>query len=127
MNRTIEDYINYRLERACESVEEAQLLAGNKSWNATINRLYYACFYAVTALLLKNGAKPRTHTGTRTLFFQKYVKTNIISKDFGNLYSDLFDWRQESDYGDFSFFDKETVLPLFDKVKTFISVIKKQM
>ena len=31
MNHSIEDYINYRLERAGESVEEAQLLAGNNN------------------------------------------------------------------------------------------------
>ena len=32
--------------------EDANLLAKNDRWNAVINRLYYACFYAVIALLI---------------------------------------------------------------------------
>lgn len=47
-----DDYIKYRLNRAGESLEEAVLLAENNKWNAVINRWYYACFYAVNALLL---------------------------------------------------------------------------
>jgi uncharacterized protein (UPF0332 family) len=48
-----EEYINYRFHRAEESYEEALILAKEKRWNAVINRLYYACFYAVISLLLK--------------------------------------------------------------------------
>jgi uncharacterized protein (UPF0332 family) len=47
-----EDYINYRFHRAEESFEEALILAKEERWNAVINRLYYACFYAVIALLI---------------------------------------------------------------------------
>ena len=50
-----EDYINYRFHRAEESFEEALILAKEERWNAVINRLYYACFYAVIALLIKNN------------------------------------------------------------------------
>ena len=44
------DYIAYRLAKARESFDDAQLLAENESWNASVNRLYYACYYAVSAL-----------------------------------------------------------------------------
>jgi len=44
--------IQYRLDRAREAFEEALLMQREEHWNACINRLYYACFYAVTALLL---------------------------------------------------------------------------
>ena len=50
-----EDYINYRFHRAEETFEEALILAKEERWNAVINRLYYACFYAVIALLIKNN------------------------------------------------------------------------
>ena len=43
------DYVNYRLEKSEETFEVAELLFKNLKWNAVINRLYYACFYAVTA------------------------------------------------------------------------------
>ena len=48
------DYIKYRFQRAKESYEEALILEKNNRWNAVVNRLYYSCFYAVIALLLKN-------------------------------------------------------------------------
>lgn len=47
--------ITYRLERAHESLEEAKILFERDFANTFVNRLYYACFYAVSALLLTKG------------------------------------------------------------------------
>jgi hypothetical protein len=44
--------VGYRLQRARETVEEARVLLETDHANACVNRLYYACFYAVSALLL---------------------------------------------------------------------------
>jgi uncharacterized protein (UPF0332 family) len=60
------DYINYRLNKAQESFNDAKLLASNQSWNSCINRLYYTCYYAVSALLLKNDIAAQTHSGLKT-------------------------------------------------------------
>ena len=48
-----DDYIRYRLQRANETIAEINILIENKLWNTAINRMYYACFYAVGALLVK--------------------------------------------------------------------------
>lgn len=69
------DYINYRLHRAKEALEEANILARNEKWNAVVNRLYYASFYAVIALLLKNDIETQSHDGARTQFGLSFVKT----------------------------------------------------
>jgi hypothetical protein len=45
-----EEIIRYRLERAEETYQEALLMRREKHWNTCANRLYYACFYAVSAL-----------------------------------------------------------------------------
>lgn len=58
-----DEYIRYRFQRAEESFEEALILAKEHRWNAVINRLYYACFYAVIALLIKNNIPTQTHDG----------------------------------------------------------------
>ncbi len=47
--------IHYRIERSDEAIEEAAILAERCHYNAAVNRLYYACFYAVQALLLKTS------------------------------------------------------------------------
>ncbi len=43
-----DDLIRYRFERAKEAYDEAILMKREKHWNTCANRLYYACFYAVT-------------------------------------------------------------------------------
>ncbi len=95
-----DEYINYRFHRAEESYEEALILAKENKWNAVINRLYYACFYAVIALLLKNNIPAQTHDGARKQFGLNFIKTGIIDKDSGRLFSKLFDFRQKGNYVD---------------------------
>ena len=48
------DLVKYRIARSRETLKEAELLAREKFYNAAINRLYYACYYASVALLLNN-------------------------------------------------------------------------
>jgi uncharacterized protein (UPF0332 family) len=122
-----EDYINYRFHRAEESFEEALILAKEERWNAVINRLYYACFYAVIALLIKNNIATQTHDGARTQFGLFFVKTGIIDKESGKLFSKLFDYRQKGDYGDLFDYDVELTMPLINKVKEFLIEIKKHL
>jgi uncharacterized protein (UPF0332 family) len=44
-----EELVKYRLQRAIDTLEDAKILADNQRWNSSINRLYYASYYAVTA------------------------------------------------------------------------------
>lgn len=67
-DNSIEEYVNYRIKRAHETLDEICLLLENKLWNTATNRMYYACFYAVGALLLKNGIKASSHSGLRRQF-----------------------------------------------------------
>ena len=117
------EYIEYRLSRASEALHDAKVLAKNDSWNACLNRLYYACYYAVSALLLKNNISTKSHTGLKSQFNLHYIKTGVIEKEFGKLYTDLMDWRQQGDYGDLFDFDKEKVEPLVKPVEEFVSKI----
>lgn len=122
-----EEYLNYRFRRAEESYEEALILAKKERWNAVINRLYYACFYAVTALLIKNNISTQTHDGARTQFGLIFVKTGIIDKESGKLFSKLFDYRQKGDYGDLFDYNEELTKPLINKVNEFLIEIKKHL
>jgi uncharacterized protein (UPF0332 family) len=124
MSNDLQDYIEYRLSRADSTLKDVKILANNDSWNSCVNRLYYACFYAVSALLIQKGHNIKSHNGIRTLFFKDFIATGIIEKEFGKLYSDLCDWRSEGDYADFVDYDEETVTPMIGKVEEFIGLIK---
>jgi uncharacterized protein (UPF0332 family) len=119
------DLISYRIERAYETLEDARILANSERWNACVNRLYYACFYAVSALLMKNDLSSNKHTGVRSLFNLNFVKSGKISKEIARIYNDLFERRQESDYLDFIKFQESQVRPLVFKAEAFIKNIVK--
>ena len=53
--------INYRIQRAYETLKEAQVMMRESFYNAAVNRLYYACYYAAVSLLLKYDHQPQTH------------------------------------------------------------------
>lgn len=117
MTGTKEDYIAYRLLKSTEIFDDATLLANNQRWNSCVNRLYYSSFYLVSALLYQNDIKSETHNGVKTQFNLNFIKSGLVDVRFGKLYSNLFDWRQESDYADFLDFDEETVNPLISQVE----------
>lgn len=120
-----EDLINYRINRAEETLFEAKVLAENKYWNSTVNRLYYACFYIVSALLVKNNIKHGTHDGTKNQFGLHFVKTGVVSMGKSKFYSRLFNKRGEADYEDFIEFTQEEVEPMIAETSDFIDEIKR--
>lgn len=62
-----QELIRYRITRALQTLEEVEVLVENKLWNAAINRLYYACYYAAIALLLSKKVVAQTHSGVRQM------------------------------------------------------------
>ncbi len=99
------ELVRYRLARATESLAEAKLLLANDHVRMAVNRLYYACFYAVSALLLTEGRSSPKHSGIRALFDQHWIAPGRLPKDMGRLYRRLFDSRQKGDYADLVTFD----------------------
>ena len=53
----------YRIQKSKDTLNEAIGIAQLKYWNAVTNRLYYACYYITSALLIKNGHNAQTHSG----------------------------------------------------------------
>ena len=103
------ELIRYRLARATESIAEAKLLLANDFVRTAVNRVYYACFYAVSALLLTGGHSSPKHSGIRALFDQHWISSGRLPKNMGRLYRRLSDARQKGDYTDLVTFDPTEV------------------
>lgn len=59
MSYSKEDLVRYRIERAREAFADTEYLVAESRWNAAANRMYYTCFYVVSAYLaLKNLVLP---------------------------------------------------------------------
>jgi hypothetical protein len=113
-------HISYRIKRARETYQDALLLFEKKSYNSSINRLYYAAFYATIALLLSKGIEIKSHTGVKQKLGEEFVLKKMISKDQAKTYSLLADYRHKGDYDDLFDFDPDIVARLLTPVKEYI-------
>jgi len=119
-----QELVKYRITKARETFNEVGLHVENKLWNTAVNRLYYACYYAVIALLIDKDIKAQTHSGVRQMFGLHFIKSGLIDKDSGKFYTDIFDMRQTGDYDDYIDFRKEDVLDLIEPANELISEIE---
>jgi len=120
---TTADLIMYRLARASESLEEAEQLLQHGHANTFVNRLYYACFYAVLALAVPKSFSSSKHSGVRAFFHKEFVKTGMLGMHLGSLFDRLFDTRQKADYVDLVYFDAAEVGPWLDEAKVFVASV----
>lgn len=113
----IKAVVAYRIEKAHATMQEAEDMVATRHWNLAMQRMYYACFYMASALLLSAGFKAQTHAGVMGQLGMNYVAKGILTKEEGRLYSRLLQNRITGDYNDFFDFAEEDVLPLIEPVK----------
>lgn len=76
--------VEYRLHRAKDTLREADILISQLCFNAAVNRLYYACYYAVIALLVSNNIPAQTHQGVKQMFGLNFVVKRKIAGKYGH-------------------------------------------
>jgi len=113
--------IAYRMARAHEAIDEAKMLFDAGHINLYVNRLYYACFYAVSALLLTKNISTSKHGYLRSLLHREFVKAGLIPKDLGKHFDLLFDSRLEGDYADFARFKADEVSDWLEQTQKFVA------
>ena len=116
--------IAYRMERAYETLKEADYMTEGGYYNSSINRLYYACYYAAIALLLKHGYATNTHNGVKTQLSMHFVRTGLLAIEHGTTLSVLYEKRQSGDYSDFAFCDLSLVNTYRPRAQAFIEAIE---
>jgi uncharacterized protein len=111
----------FRMDEAHDALIAADAMAEIGQWNFCVNRLYYACFYAVNALLVRRGLGSSKHSGVQALFNQHFGKPGLVARDLVDLYNDLFETRQKGDYAAFVRFTAEQVRPLIPEARRFVA------
>jgi uncharacterized protein (UPF0332 family) len=118
-----ETLIRYRKDKARETLDDARVLLRDGTPSSALNRIYYAMFYEVLALLHTKDLSSSKHTGVRALFNEHFVKAGIVPVELGRLFSRMYDFRQKSDYGDFVKIQPEKVSEWFEQAVAFINEI----
>ena len=115
--------VTYRLEKAGATMEQVKNVVPLGYWDMIANRLYYAAYYAVSALLLQAGHSVQTHHGIIQMLGLHFIKTGILDSKYGTLYGQLFSLRQTGDYGDTFGLTEAQVLPLVPQTEELIKAV----
>ena len=120
------EIVKYRLEKSLRTYYEAVGSISNGYVETAANRLYYAAYYAVSALLVSYKYEASTHNGVIQMFGLAFIKTKIIERRFGTIFNQLFSLRMTGDYEDRHFLNlEEDVKPLVEPTKELIDITTK--
>jgi uncharacterized protein (UPF0332 family) len=118
------EVVKYRLEKSLRAYHEAVGSIGSGFVETAANRLYYAAYYAVSALLIAYGISARTHNGVIQMFGLNFIKPKLIDRKYGAIFNQLFSLRLTGDYEDRRNLDLQTdVIPLVDPAKDLIDTV----
>lgn len=117
--------VDHERQKARQTFAQAETLRRDGYWDGVANRLYYASFHAVNALLIHDGHSVRTHHGASAMFRQLYIKTGILPVQVSEHYSVLQTMRDKADYN--CSFDATQMLvePLIEPTKQLIDAVLK--
>ncbi len=117
--------VDREMEKALRTYDDMDFNAREGKWEAAANRLYYALFHAISALLVCDGYNVKSHRGIMAMFGEHYVRTEIFSKKDGSLLSDLVIMRDNADYNCFFEATEEKLSPFIAPTRALIEKIKK--
>lgn len=114
------------LSKSKEAEEGAKVLFGHQMWSAGVSRLYYAVFYAMSALLALRKSSFGKHSAVRASLHRDFIKTGLLPVEAGMIYNRLFEWRQKADYEAFLEIDKEMAYDLLQQAGRVLNILRQQ-
>jgi uncharacterized protein (UPF0332 family) len=115
---------SYRLEKAKEELQTANINFNHNKISQSVNRSYYAIFHAVRALLAYELFDSKRHSAIIAYFNQNFVANNLIDKAYYKILAAAFDIRLKCDYQDFYVVSKEEAKRQLDNATQFINHVE---
>ena len=98
MSTPKQNLIRYRLQRAHEALDDAQFNLDAGRFSVASNRIYYAMFYAVLALLTTRDLSSSRHSGVIALFYDNFVRTDVFPAALAKYVGRALEVRTGADY-----------------------------
>lgn len=114
----------YRMQNALETLDTAKLCLDNKKYKDTINRCYYAAFYAIKAVLALEEKDFKRHKDAVAYFNQNYVAAGIFKREIGKFLGRLKRKRESSDYDDFFIASHDEALEQYEAAEMIVSDVQ---
>ena len=126
MPRHKKELIKVAMEKSKTALQTAKGNIDAKKLEGALNRIYYAVFYAVSALAVKNDFSTSNHSQLIGWFNRKFIyEDKVFDKEMYRIYESAFAYRQKSDYDLMYTPDLNTVKTLLSKAEFFINSIVK--
>ena len=119
--------IRLRLQNADQALADTAVLLDAKSLRGASNRCYYAMFYALSALAIRENRSFVKHRGLISYFHAEYMKTNRLPRDLGEALQRAFRNRSETDYQDELKVSLQDVADSLEDAKYFVTELKRFM
>lgn len=118
---------NYRIAEAEDSLKVAAHCLKEGLYKDSINRSYYAAFYAVKAILALSTVDFKRHKDVMGYFNKEYVAKEIFPREIGRKLGTLQRVREKSDYDDFYIASREKAEEQFQTAELVIGEVKKHL
>jgi hypothetical protein len=125
MEQKIEDMVKAQISKSEEKLRAARLLLKDEFFDDAISRAYYAVFHAANAVLLTEGMNAESHSGLKTLFGLRFIKTGKIDRKYGRILNKLKDERENGDYDIFTDFDLQDTEEMIEEAEEFVAEMKR--
>lgn len=124
MNNKARDLSLYRMENAKDTLDTARLCMEHKRYKDSINRCYYAAFYAIKAVLALEEKDFKRHKDAVGYFNQTYVATGVFQRELGKQLGRLKRKREASDYDDFYVVSYEEALEQYQAAEMIVRSVR---
>ena len=124
-NSQKEVLVRYWLQKAHESLESADDEYKSGRLSFAVNRIYYACFYALTAVFRDRDKTFRKHKGLRAALHKDLIKGGVIDQHWGKFFDELFESRQRGDYMPIVIFEPAQVEEYLKQATQFVEEMKR--
>jgi len=95
---------------------------------ASVNRSYYAMYYAARGMLLAVGADiPKTHSALVGEFSRRFVESGLLAKDLGRDLNKIEEQRRYADYIADEEPPPELAAEILRKAHTFVEAVAAQV
>ena len=122
MDERQKDLSNYRITEADDSLKVAAHCLKEGLYKDSINRSYYAAFYAVKAVLALSTVDFKRHKDV-----MGYFNKEVFPREIGRKLGTLQRVREKSDYDDFYIASKEKATEQFQTAELVIDEAKKYL
>lgn len=119
----VNEYVEEELQDARDALSDAEKMRqAGVTDEALVNRLYYACFHVVNAVLASKDVEVTSHRGLVAMFGKEVVNNGDASAEEGRFLNTMQMYRQTADYEHKPV--QADVDELFERTKAFVAAME---